>query len=479
MRPSAHAVAQRSTAALTVRSVCTENRGAQGGIWRSAQPGAGKKAARSTRKLASRGGKRKPADEAALAKARAAAEAQDPGGFIPAQTFGGAQAGFSFQTGPLGTGYYRDDAAAAPSQHASPPKPPVERSSSRGETSPAMRSRTVRASPPKEVPVPQLADAPADTERIGEQHFSLMGTFADNYDSDLLRDEPPAQQTATGNSTGTGEPETLDSDGNGQFDEEASRASFLQALGDWRGNGRSGCSGDVRESGGHSEAQVWRNDAPDAVPTQQSEPPPVARCATPIECQTEASRPLARPSTAGAKRPGSASRKSYFEDLLAAKAALSSPQTAAEQRRAELQRLRAAKARQAEELAEMRKRNAELKATLEKENETEVLEKQADEASRFVRECHSPRPDAVVATPESVSPPVVQPAVPDDVDEQQLPVAVPSPAMIALGLDKPAGSRPATPAERDAAKVVAREFTDLLFRPSSAPASRSPGLGGR
>lgn len=462
---------------LTGLPVCNEHRGAQGGIWRSAQPGAGKTGARNTRKLASRGGKRKPADEAALAKARAAADAEDPGGFAPAQTFDGARAGFSFRTGPLGTGYYRDDAAAAPNQDASPPKPPAERSSSRGEASPAMRSRTVRASPPEKVPVPQPAETPADTERIGEQNFSLMGTFADNYDSDLLRDEPPAQQTATGNSTGTGEPETLDSDGNGQFDEEASRASFLQALGDWRGAGAGGSS-DGRESGGVSEAQVWRNDAPDALSTQQSEPPPVARCATPIECQTEASRPLARPSTAGAKRPGSASRKSYFEDLLAAKAALSSPQTAAEQRRAELQKLRAAKARQAQELAEMRKRNAELKATLEKENETEVLEKQAEQACRFVRECHSPRPAAVDAPPASVSPPAIQPVVLEG-DEEQLSVAVPSPAMIALGLDKPAGSRPATPAERDAAKVVAREFTDMLFRPSSAPASRSPGLSGR
>lgn len=118
----------------------------------------------------------------------------------------------------------------------------------------------------------------------------------------------------------------------------------------------------------------------------------------------------------------------------------------------------------------MRKRNAELKAALEKENQQNgLLEKQADEASRFVRECHSPRPDVVDCAPAAVSPPAVQ-----SDDEQHLPVAVPSPAMIALGLVTPTDSRPHTPAERDAAKVVAREFTDLLFRPSSAPAARSP-----
>ena len=112
------------------------------------------------------------------------------------------------------------------------------------------------------------------------------------------------------------------------------------------------------------------------------------------------------------------------------------------------------------------------RAALEKENqETGLLEKQADQASRFVRDCHSPRPDAA---PALVPPPAVQSVASDDGDEQHLPVAVPSPAMIALGLIAPTGSRPHTPAERDAAKVVAREFTDLLFRPSSAPAARSP-----
>ena len=414
-----------------------------------------------------------------MATSRADAEAQDSDGFVPAQTFGGARAGFSFQTGPLGTGYYCDAAVVAPEQNASPPKPPSERASSRGEGSPVTRSRTVRASPspPHEVQVPQSANAPTDSERIGEQSFSLMGTFADNYDSDLLRDEPPAQQTA-GNSTGVDELQKPAGTGDGEFDEAASRASFLQALGDWRDDGRDRSSS-FGDTAGDSGAQVWRNDAPDAVPfqppAQPLEPPCVVRCATPIECQTDESRPLARPSTAGAKRPGSASRKSYFDDLIAAKAALRSPQTAAEQRRTELQRLRTAKAQQAEELAEMRKRNAELKAALEKENQqTGLLEKQADQASRFVRECHSPRPDAVDAAPASVSPPAVQSVASDDGDEQHPPVAVPSPAMIALGLIAPTGSRPHTPAERDAAKVVAREFTDLLFRPSSAPAARSP-----
>jgi hypothetical protein len=434
-----------------------------------------------------------------VAKARADAEAADPGGFAAAESFGGARPGFSFRTGPLGTGYYRDAAAPAATPGAAttatPPKPPAERSGSR-ESSPAMRSRTMRASPPEMAPPPPLAaEGDVETERIGEQNFSLMGTFADNYDSDLLRDEPPPAETAPGgNSTGSGDEGAI---GGGQFDEAASRASFLEALGDWRGGG----DGDG-DGGSEEQAQVWRNDAPDApppqqLPTQQSEPPPVGRCATPIECQTDASRPLARPSTAGAKRPGSAARKSYFEDLIAAKTTLSSPRAGAEERRAELQKLRAAKARQAEELAEMRKRNAELKATMEKENEQldeeANLEKQAEQATRFVRECHSPRP-GTPGTPvasgasadASVSPPAVESLAADDDDdddddEKQQPLAVPSPAMIALGLvsDSAGGSRPATPAERDAAKTVAREFTDMLFRPSSAPATRSPGSARR
>ena len=464
--------------------------------------------AKGARKLTSRGGKRKP-DAAAVEKARADAEAADPGGFGAAETFGGARAGFSFRTGPLGTGYYRDAAAPATpvdATFASPPKPPAERSASR-ESSPAMRSRTVRASSSP----PEVAAAADDTERIGDQGFSMMDTFADNYESDLLGPEPPAQAgDSAGSSSGQddaggggGAPGGLFQQLGGGFDEAESHASFLEALGDWRKGGPEP----------EPQAEVWshpENDTPDPVPlrgppqrlpTQQLEPPPVARCTTPIECQTD-SRPLARPSTAGAKRPGSAGvrpgsagRKSYFEDLIAAKAALASPKkNCAAERRTELAALRAARARQAEELAEMRARNAALKATLEKENDSPDLKKQAEEANRFVRECHSPRPGpGAGSTGGSVSPPEVKSlAAPlssaavkqsreDESradEEAQQPLALPSPAMVALGMVGETGSRPHTPAEIESAKSVAREFTDMLFRPMSAPSVSSPARGG-
>lgn len=244
-------------------------------------------------------------------------------------------------------------------------------------------------------------------------------TFADNYDSDLLRDEPApapavgqdvdAQRSGddAGISGGAGLAE-------GQFDEDASRASFLDALSSWRQEG--------------SGAEVWSAEGEASSTSQEAGQEPSqeprqepGRCATPIECQTESSRPLAqaRPSTAGASRKV-ATRKSYFEELVASKSGGGLPLSpTAEARRDELQKLRAAKARHAEELAELRRHNDELKQKMSAEE-------------------RAPQEPPAVAAPA---------ASPD---------------------------RPATPAERDAAKTVARQFTDMLFRPSSAPSSRSP-----
>ena len=253
-------------------------------------------------------------------------------------------------------------------------------------------------------------------------------TFADNYDSDLLRDEP-APAPAVGQDV---DAQRSGDDGGirggadlaeGQFDEDASRASFLDALSSWRQEG--------------SGAEVWSAEGEASSTSQEAGQEPSqeprqepGRCATPIECQTESSRPLAqaRPSTAGASRKV-ATRKSYFEELVASKSGGGLPLSpTAEARRDELQKLRAAKARHAEELAELRRHNAELK------------QKMSADSSQ----------------PEQ--------------DQERVPPQEP-PAVAA-----PAASpdRPATPAERDAAKTVARQFTDMLFRPSSAPSSRSP-----
>ena len=209
----------------------------------------------------------------------------------------------------------------------------------------------------------------------------------------------------------------------GQFDEDASRASFLDALSSWR---QEGSGAEVWSAEG--EASSTSQEAGQELRQEPRQEP--GRCATPIECQTESSRPLAqaRPSTAGASRKV-ATRKSYFEELVASKSGGGLPLSpTAEARRDELQKLRAAKARHAEELAELRRHNAELKQKM---------------------------------SADSCQPEQDQERVPP-----QEPPAVAAPAA--------SPDRPATPAERDAAKTVARQFTDMLFRPSSAPSSRSP-----
>mgnify|MGYP004358719423 CR=1 FL=1 len=165
----------RTTRSIVFANRCSPpGRSANGGIWRSAQRGVKAGASKGgTRKLASRGGKRK---KAAAAAAAAAPSPSPEGAFLAAETFSGERAGFVFRTGPHGTGYYRDGAAGAPAERsaASPPKPP-DGDRAPGKTgSPAMRSRTMRSSvSPPQVPLPK--EGGEETERIGEQEFSLMG----------------------------------------------------------------------------------------------------------------------------------------------------------------------------------------------------------------------------------------------------------------------------------------------------------------
>ena len=211
----------------------------------------------------------RPVSNAVPGKTLQSKGSRAPPTFLPSEEFEGLKNGYAYKAGEKGVGYYADPTAVV-----GPPQPQQQQHASpvRDDHPALAQARALRLGPE------------TDYTTIGAEPFDLAATFGGNTRSSLLDPESPAraqlqQQAQQGQQAAQREgqsdfgayagPAQGVHDG-GEYDEAASRSSFLSALADWRSGGAT--TDPAFAAGGVRSSQVGAQVVSPSAPAPMKEP---------------------------------------------------------------------------------------------------------------------------------------------------------------------------------------------------------------